>query len=242
MSDIGNTRRTIFIAGATGGMGSEIARVLAGQHDLVLAGRDGDKLVRLREELITAGAAGVRTIRLDFGREDVLDQLGPVAADHPPQIVVNAVGTNIRRRALRDIEQADWAGMMRANLDACFALAKAFLPAMRERQDGLIINIASTAAKYADKSGAAYQASKAGVLAITRAINVEECQSGIRASAVLPGMTDTDLLSARPIPVTERERALAIPPSEIARICAFLVSLPKEVVIREIEVVPTFLQ
>jgi NADP-dependent 3-hydroxy acid dehydrogenase YdfG len=101
-----------------------------------------------------------------------------------------------------------------------------------------LINISSTAAKKPDPSGAAYQATKAGVVALTHAIMEEEWQNGIRTTAILPGMTDTPLLNKRPTPPTAEMRAKALQPCDIADACMFVMQLPPRAHVSEIILQP----
>jgi NADP-dependent 3-hydroxy acid dehydrogenase YdfG len=102
----------------------------------------------------------------------------------------------------------------------------------------LLINISSTAARKPDPSGAAYQATKAGVMAMTHAIMEEEWQNGIRATVILPGMTETPLLEKRPTPPTAEMRAKALQPEDIAEACMFVMALPKRAHVSELMIQP----
>jgi NADP-dependent 3-hydroxy acid dehydrogenase YdfG len=110
---------------------------------------------------------------------------------------------------------------------------------MRLRGDGLIINISSVAARKPDRSGAAYQASKAGVLALNHAIMEEEWANGLRATAILPGMTDTPLLDRRPSPVSAEARSAALQPEDIAEACLFVMRLPRRAHVSELVIQPS---
>ena len=129
--------------------------------------------------------------------------------------------------------------MIDTNLTAAFNLAQAVLPAMRARGRGLVINIASTAARKPDMSGAAYQAAKAGVVALTHAMMEEEWENGIRATAILPGMTDTPLLDRRPVPVAAEARAEALQPEDVAAACLFVMRLPERAHVPELIIQPS---
>src|SRR5438045_7852171 len=90
--------------------------------------------------------------------------------------------------------------MIQANLNGAYYCVQAFLPQMRARKSGTIINIVSDAGKQASpKAGPAYVASKFGLTGLTQSINAEERSNGIRACAIFPGDIDTPLLDKRPV-------------------------------------------
>src|SRR2546422_10853736 len=98
--------------------------------------------------------------------------------------------------------------MIDTNLNGAYYCVQAFLPRMRARRSGTIINIVSEAGKQASpKSGPAYVMSKFGLAGLTQSINVEERANGIRACAIFPGDIDTPLLEKRPNPPTADARA-----------------------------------
>jgi len=232
--------RAILVAGAGSGMGraTALAAVREG-GSLLLLGRDRAKL--------EAVAAEVRAIAPDRPAvviaADAADAAGLEAALAPHagaiDIAVNSVGTNIVRRAFGELTAESWAGMVDANLNAAFNLTRAVLPGMRGRGQGLIIHIASVAARRPDRSGAAYQATKAGVMALSHAVMEEERENGLRLTVILPGMTDTPLLDKRPAPVPPEARRKALQPEDVAAACLFVMALPPRAHVAEIMLQPS---
>ncbi|KGM33197.1 SDR family oxidoreductase, partial [Inquilinus limosus] len=104
---------------------------------------------------------------------------------------------------------------------------------------GLIIHIASVAARRPDRSGAAYQATKAGVMALSHAVMEEERENGLRLTVILPGMTDTPLLDKRPAPVPPEARRKALQPEDVAAACLFVMALPPRAHVAEIMLQPS---
>jgi NAD(P)-dependent dehydrogenase (short-subunit alcohol dehydrogenase family) len=96
--------------------------------------------------------------------------------------------------------------VLATNLDGVFSCLRAALPQLRETHGHAVV-IASVSALWPDWSGAAYQASKAGVLALVRAAAYEEHEQGVRFTTILPGMVRTELLDKRPEPPSEEIRA-----------------------------------
>ena len=119
--------------------------------------------------------------------EDVSKRLGP------PDILVNNAGTVARAR-VDELTVEAWDDVVDANLKGTFLVTRAFLPMMRARKRGRIINIASIAGRQGTAGLAAYCAAKHGVVGLTRALAAELREDGIVANAVCPGSVDTDML------------------------------------------------
>tara|TARA_R110002094_G_scaffold108429_3_gene106412 strand:+ start:1386 stop:2123 length:738 start_codon:yes stop_codon:yes gene_type:complete len=240
-TDTNLSGRNILIAGATSGMGRSTARAAASAGaGLVLLGRDKARLEEIEREATECGAASVLCIQGDAADAGALSK---AFAGHQPELdridtLVNTIGVNLVKRAFADLTSDAWASMIGTNLTAAFNLAKVIVPIFRKRGGGLLINISSTAARKPDPSGAAYQATKAGVMAMTHAIMEEEWQNSIRATVILPGMTDTPLLEKRPIPPTSEMRAKALQPEDIADACMFVMRLPERAHVSELIIQP----
>lgn len=213
----------------------EVAAQVAG---VVLLARNAERL-RDTAAAVRRAAPNVRVAEIvgDAARPQTLasqsELLGTV------DVLINSVGTNVTERAFDQLTSATWSSMLDDNLTAAFHLTKAVLPGMRERGRGLIIHVASTAARRADLSGAAYQATKAGVVALNHAVMEEEWRRGIRSTAILPGMTNTPLLDRRPAPVSDAARAAALQPEDIAATCRYVMRLPSRVHVSEIVLQPS---
>jgi NADP-dependent 3-hydroxy acid dehydrogenase YdfG len=235
--------KTVLVAGASSGMGRAIALAAAGAGaDVVLLARQPEPLHAAAQAV--RGAAPGRVVTEIAGDASDRDALTAALGPHRAlvdriDILVNSVGTNIVQRALGELTATSWADMLDVNLTAAFHLTRAVIPAMRARGEGLVIHIASMAARRADSSGAAYQAAKAGVVALTHAVMEEERANGIRLTAILPGMTDTPLLDRRPTPPTAEDRARALQPADIAAACLFVMQLPARAHVAEILIQPS---
>ena len=150
----------------------------------------------------------VQTAVSSFGRIDIL---------------VNNAGTNIKDRTLRELTPESWDMMIGANLNGAFYCTKAVLDQMFARRDGVIVNVVSVAGKRANPlGGAAYVAGKFGMGGLGMVLSNEEKDSGVRVSNVYPGEIDTPILSARPRPVTDEQRALILKPEDVAEAILFL--------------------
>jgi NAD(P)-dependent dehydrogenase (short-subunit alcohol dehydrogenase family) len=155
------------------------------------------------------------------------------------EVLVNSAGTNVPRRSFDILSLEDYHSMMAANLNGAFYCAQAFLPQMRERRSGTIVNIVSEAGKAASpKAGPGYVISKFGMAGLTQAINAEERGRGIRACSVFPGDIDTPILDKRPNPPDAEARARMMMPEDIAACALLAIQLPARTVVEEILVRP----
>src|SRR4029434_11091967 len=126
----------------------------------------------------------------DIGDPSAVEAMGKrvLKAFGEVEVLVNAAGTNAPKRALEVLSLEDYHAMLNANLHGAYYCVQAFLPQMRARGSGTIINVISHAAKQASpKAGPAYSMSKAGLLGLTQAINTQRTARGslplcIRAS------------------------------------------------------------
>ena len=238
---MGNVVKTAVVTGGGTGVGRAIALKLAERGwRVAIVGR---RIEALEETKRLAGPAAsqMTTHGCDVGDSDavaaagrqILEQFGDV------DVLVNSAGTNAPQRALAVLSLDDYHAMMDANLNGAYYCVQAFLPRMRVRGTGVIINIVSEAGKLASpKAGPAYVMSKFGMAGLTQSINAEERGNGIRACAIFPGDIDTPLLDKRPQPPDSNARAAMLRAEDVADCALFCINLPKHVVVEEMVVRP----
>ena len=156
-------------------------------------------------------------------------------------ILVYASGTNTVDRALTKLSTKTWDEVMGVNLNGAYYATRAVLPAMREHRSGHLIYISSISGIVPDVSGAAYQASKRGMLGLAHAIRVEEKENGIRTCVVCPGLVDTEILEKRPVKPAPETIAKALQPDDVAEAVMFVAKLPPRAVVPEMQIMPTAL-
>jgi len=229
---------TTVVTGAGSGVGRAIALKFAGQGwNVALVGRRTDALA---ETIALAGAEGANRMaafRCDVGNWEDVAAMGTavLARFAEVDVLVNAAGTNVPRRGFDVLSIDDWHVVIATNLHGAYYCVRAFLPGMRERQAGTIVNINSDVGRMArDLAGAAYVCSKFGLTGLTQQINAEERTHGIRACSIFPRDINTPLLDKRPQPPSPEARAQMMQPEDIAE-CVWLAStLPSRVVLDEI--------
>ena len=191
-----------------------------------LAGENGRQMLAIPCDIGDAAAVAK-------AGERVLQEFGAV------EVLVNAAGTNAPKRALEVLSLEDYRGMMDANLNGAYYCVQAFLPGMRTRGSGTIVNVVSDAGKQASpKAGPAYVMSKFGMAGLTQSINAEERGRGVRACAIFPGDIDTPLLNKRPVVPDAEARARMMQPQDIADCVLLCINLPSRVVVEEMLVRP----
>ena len=232
----GCSGRRALVTGASSGIGLAIALTLAAQGAEVHgAARRLDAMKRAAGGRFAAHRADVTS------PGDMAALAAEVSASGPLDVAVFNAGTNIPERRLRQLTPESWDHLVATNLSSAFYGLRAVLPTLR-RPGGLVIFVASVSAAWPDASGPAYQAAKAGVLAMARAAALEELDSGLRFSTILPGAVDTSLMDRRPQPPDAERRTRMLRPEHVAAMCVFLVGLPDEVNVPELVVLPAGLQ
>ncbi|HLW59340.1 MAG TPA: SDR family NAD(P)-dependent oxidoreductase [bacterium] len=233
-----------LVFGASSGIGRATAVALArAGAAVVVAARTGPALEQVAAQIRSEGGRADAVVVDVAVREQVDAAVDRVRALWDAlDIVVNAAGTNVPRRRLDVLSQADWDELIRVNLSGAFHTIQAALPPMRDRRSGLIVQVSSVSGRWGDTSGAAYQASKHGVIGLCQATMFEERRNGIRVTAVLPGLTDTPILQRRSEPPPRSVLDQALQPEDVAAACVFLASLPARSYVPELIMLPPQLQ
>ena len=104
-----------------------------------------------------------------------------------------------------------------------------------------MIYVSSISGLLTDVSGASYQASKRGVVALAHAIRIEEKENGIRTSVVCPGLVDTELINQRPVKPDAELLAKALQPEDVAEVIVAIAKLPPRATVPEVQIMPTVL-
>jgi len=233
-------KKVAVVTGAGSGVGRSTAIKLAqAGWQVVLIGRKPETLhetaqlsghpERCEVRPLTVGDSAATA---KFGQE-VLAKHGRV------DLLVNAAGTNVPKRALLVLSEKDYHEMMDSNLNGAYYLVQAFLPAMRAQGEGFIANIVSEAGRAASpKAGPGYVISKFGMVGLTQAINAEERANGIRACAILPGDIATAILDKRPAPPSAEARTRMLHPDDVADCVLFAANLPHRAIVEEMLIRP----
>jgi NADP-dependent 3-hydroxy acid dehydrogenase YdfG len=209
---------------------------------VALVGRDRAKLEETRAGLTEPGRETALVAPCDVADRAAVEALaGRVLTTFGAiDVLVCNAGTNVRQRSLETLEPADWDLMIATNLTGAYNLVHAFLPSMRARQSGLVIQICSISGKRASVlGGAGYSASKFGQAALGICLGREDGPRGIRSTVIYPGEVNTPILDARPVPVGQERREAILQPADVAAAVCFLVELHPRANIPELIIKPT---
>jgi len=215
--------RTVFITGATRGIGSELAKQLAALGFPVFAtGCDEVLLEKLKAE---TGCMGVVADLSD--PEQVVD-IYTKAKDALGQvdILINNAGLNNRKAPVVDIQLDDWERQHAVNLRAPMLLSREALKDMAGRKSGHIVNVVSTIAKTSQPNYSTYCAMKYGLMGFTKCLIKEAREVNVKVTAVYPGGTDTDF---RP-----EDRPDYLLPESAAKMIVHCITAPDDVVVHDL--------
>ena len=221
------TSKSALVTGASGGIGSEIARVLHARGATVgLHGTRAEKLEALAGELgdrahVLAANLSDRDAVLDLAKR-AEDALGGV------HILVNNAGITRDGLFVR-MKDEDWDAVLEVNLTAAFRLTRALTQPMMKRRGGRVVNITSVVGVTGNPGQANYCASKAGMIGFTKSLAQEIATRGITANCVAPGFIESEMTDA--LNDKQRDAILGTIPTkrmgtanEVASAVAFLAS------------------
>jgi NAD(P)-dependent dehydrogenase (short-subunit alcohol dehydrogenase family) len=232
-----------IVTGAGSGIGRAAALNLAGAGAMpVLVGRTTGKLEAVAAEIAAQGRSS------DVEQADVTDYeamrrlAASVLKKHGQiDVIINNAGFTSRNRYLLDTTDQEAEDVVRVNLLGPFFLIQAALPSMLKRGTGTIVNVSSRAGlDPVLLGGAMYSASKAAIINLTKYMNVELKNTGIRACNVIPGETDTPVLKTRLVPPAPDQLTKILQPEDVADAILLAVTSPKRVLIEEVIVKPRF--
>ncbi|MCH8490066.1 MAG: 3-oxoacyl-[acyl-carrier-protein] reductase [Oceanicaulis sp.] len=221
------TGKKALVTGATGGLGSEIARALhgAGAH-VALSGTREEKLRELADEL--GERAVITPCNLaDAASVDALPKQASEALDGLDILISNAGIT--RDQLLMRMKDEDWDLVIRVNLEAHFRLSRAVLRGMMKQRWGRIIGITSVVGVTGNAGQTNYAASKAGMIGFTKSLAMEVASRNVTANCVAPGFIESPMTDA----LNEEQKAAiltTIPAgqlgkgADIAAACVYLAS------------------
>lgn len=224
------SKRVALVTGGTGGIGTEICRVLAGQNRTVVAGYPPSEagqaetwLNAMRAESLDAHIVAGDVA--DFESSEAM--VREVEASHGTiEILINCAGIT-RDKTLRKMSPEDWQAVINTNLNSVFNVTRNVVDGMLESGFGRIVNIASVNGQKGQFGQTNYSAAKAGVHGFTMALAQEVASRGVTVNTVSPGYVDTPMTEVLPEDI--KEQIVATIPvkrmagaAEVARAVGFL--------------------
>lgn len=196
--DLGLSGRACVVTGASSGIGRETALLLCAEGaNVLLVGRDEERLAQARVEAATAGGAlggDARTLALDVTDEDAGERLRAAAIERfgALDVLVNNAGM-ARWRDLDDVPDRDWYAQYELSVMAPLRAMRAAAPPMAERGWGRIVNVCSTAAKRPSAAMPEYSVAKAAELSLSRLFADRYARQGVLVNAICPGPVESEL-------------------------------------------------
>jgi 3-oxoacyl-[acyl-carrier protein] reductase len=229
---------TALVTGATQGIGRATAFALGrAGYRVGICARTAAKVQTLLAEL---GAEGIRAAGAPADVADP-DQVGAALNQITGElggigILVNNAGVLIARH-FEELTLEDWDVTMATNLRSLFVVTRAVLPAMRQKREGAIVNVASLAGRNGFVGGTAYAASKHAVLGFSRSLMLEVRKDNVRVITICPGSVDTGMLHDQPLLRSDPRRILR--PEDVADTILHALRLPDRALVSELDIRPT---
>jgi 3-oxoacyl-[acyl-carrier protein] reductase len=221
VSDFEN--KVALVTGAGRGIGRAVALALAQAGCRVILSARTEQQLAEAANAIRASGGDALIVPADLTKDEDIQRLTDsiLKAWGGIDILVNNAGWGKRAPIIRG-KIEDWDQTFRLNLRAPMILAKLFVPAMIEKGKGAVINIGSVSGKTGEADGAAYAASKFGLIGFTQSLYEEVREHGVKVSVILPGFVDTPMIP----PVKHLDRSKMIRPEDVAEAVLFVVNSP----------------
>jgi NADP-dependent 3-hydroxy acid dehydrogenase YdfG len=194
------TGQTVFITGASSGIGQACACAFAAEGArLLIAARRLDRLTALAPELRRLGAADTHAVSLDVqSRSEVQQRIADLPAEwRDIDILVNNAGLSRGLDKLYEGKIEDWEEMIDTNVKGLLYVTRAVVPGMVRRGRGHVVNLGSTAGHLTYPNGAVYCATKAAERVITEGLREDVLGTPVRVTTVDPGMVATEFSEVR---------------------------------------------
>ena len=188
--------KTVFITGASSGIGRATARLLANNYRLILCGRRTEKLIELQNEL---SSTPTHVLTFDVSnKEEVFQAIESLPSEWQTiDVLVNNAGNAHGLAPFQDADLADLEAMIDINVKGVIYVTRAVLPFLQKSNEGHIINLSSIAGKQAYTNGTTYCASKWAVEALTKGMRLDFLPLGIKVTGIAPGAVETEFSLVR---------------------------------------------
>lgn len=226
-----------LVTGGSRGIGQAIVRSLLEERWRVFfCSRTENSLQAALDSLAKTHLEGAAARVCDVGDQAQVEELVQWVQEEAGRIdcLINNAGIGLFA-PLDEISGEDWRRLIRTNLDGPFYAMRAVAPVMKRQKDGWIINIASLAGRHAFTGGAAYNASKFGLMGLTEAGMLDLRRHGIRIAAILPGSVNTEFGHSRAGAVEDWKLA----PEDVARAVVDLLRYPDRALPSVVELRPS---
>lgn len=226
-----------IVTGGSRGIGRAVVESLAASGWTVyFCSKSEDSVGSALEELRETFGDRVAARAVDVREQDQVEQLVGWVAEEAGRIdcLVNNAGLG-RFGSVDEMSGEAWRETLRTNLDGCFYFIRAVAPVMkRQETGGTILNIASLAARNPFAGGAAYNASKFGLLGLSDAAMLDLRHDGVQVAAILPGSVETEFHRER-----RDDTSWMLTPEDVAKACTDILAYPDRALASRIELRPS---
>lgn len=192
--------KTIFITGATSGIGEACAyKFAAAQYNLVLTGRRQQRLEDVKNALQKTFPVKIATLCFDVQQKDEVNNAVKSLGKEweTIDILLNNAGLALGKSPFDEADMDDWDTMMHTNVDGLLYVSRAVMPLLKKSRQPHIINLGSVAGKEVYENGNVYCASKFAVDAITKGMRIDLLKDGIKVTGIHPGAVETEFSLVR---------------------------------------------
>lgn len=237
----------VLITGATSGIGKACAEKFAETgHNLILTGRRQEKLINISEKLTEE--YGIKVFPLNFDiriKQEVFKSIESLPEEWKNiDVLINNAGLAVGMKPVQDGDIDDWERMIDTNIKGLLYISRAVLPLMILRKKGHVINIGSIAGKEVYPNGAVYCSTKHAVDALSKGIRIDTVDHGIKVTQIAPGAVETEFSIVRFKGDKNKANSVykgyePLHPENIAEVVRFVTTLPKNVNINDLVIMPT---
>lgn len=239
--------RSIFITGATSGIGEAIAHAFAKNGDnVILTGRRKERLASVKESLEKEYGITAWAYQLDVTKADMVEAVCQKVIEEVGQVdvLVNNAGLALGLEPFQEYAVEDMLTMLDTNVRGLLLVTRQLLPHMVKNNQGHIINMGSTAGIYAYAGAAVYSATKSAVKVLSDGIRIDTIATDIKVTTVQPGIVETDFSQVRFHGDKTRAEQVykgleALQARDIADITLYIANQPKHVQISDITIMAT---
>ncbi|MEO6404431.1 MAG: SDR family NAD(P)-dependent oxidoreductase [Ferruginibacter sp.] len=236
--------KTVFITGATAGIGKACAeKFAAAGYNIIITGRRAKLLNEVSEALRNSYDVDVYTLCFDVQDKEAVFTAVKSLPEPWQQInlLINNAGLALGREAFDEANIEDWETMLHTNVDGLLYVSRAVLPFLKKQPGAHVINIGSIAGKEVYENGNVYCASKFAVDAITKAMRIDLMKHGIKVTGIHPGAVETEFSIVRYKGDEEKANAaytgfVPLTGADIADAILYCSSLPPHVCINELTI------
>ena len=239
--------KTVFITGATSGIGEATALTFAKQNcNLIITGRRKERLTELKKLIVSKYKIKVLTLNFDVRKySEVKKAINSLPMNFKKiDILINNAGLSRGLNKLQDGVLEDWEEMIDTNVKGLLYVTKEVLKVMLKNNSGHIINIGSIAGHEVYPAGNVYCASKHAVDAITKGVRMDLNGTNIRVSTIDPGLVETEFSIVRFRGDKKRAKKVyegmtPLTPEDVADAILYAANRPKNIVVAEMILLPS---